>query len=104
MAGDRGSLRVLDALRHALNDVLAPMPALASGPASPWWLHSDSILAASAAPVAKGRTAALQQDEATAVSETAATSPGGHRNDHGDADLATSSAEDATVATRLIAL
>jgi RNA polymerase sigma-70 factor (ECF subfamily) len=82
MGGSRGPAFGLDALRHALSDILtSPALATVSGPSSPWWLHSDSILTAAAA-----------------------TTTGGHHNDHGDADLATSSAEDAAVASRLIAL
>ena len=88
-----GTSRGLGALRDALVDVLcAPVPATVSGPSSPWWLHSDSILLSGATTVSGQRA------------ETGPGTPGGHRNDHGDADLATSSAEDAAVASRLIAL
>src|SRR4051794_13636857 len=97
MGDTRGRTRGLDALRLALCDLLAaPVPVTAAGPSSPWWLHSDTILAAV--------SVSGQHTEAKDVAESAPGSPGGHRNDHGDADLATSSAEDATVATRLIAL
>ena len=91
---DRGSSRGLGALRDALVDVLSgPVPATVSGPTSPWWLHSDYILLSGATTVSGQRAA-----------ETGPGNPGGHRNDHGDADLAASSAEDAAVASRLIAL
>jgi RNA polymerase sigma-70 factor, ECF subfamily len=102
MGGSRGTTRGLDALRHALSDVLVS-PSLAtslatvSGPSSPWWLHSDSILAAAA--TVPGKTRRHGGDDKGAPATT-----GGHHNDHGDADLATSSAEDAAVASRLIAL
>jgi len=95
--------RGLDALRHALSDLLtAPVPATVSGPASPWWLHSDSILTSAA--LASGPRS--QSDaKSKGAAGTASTPPaGGHHNDHGDADLAASSAEDAAVASRLIAL
>jgi RNA polymerase sigma-70 factor (ECF subfamily) len=100
MGDSRGSARGLDALRHALADLLdAPVPATVAGPTSPWWLHSDSILASAA-------TVSGQRRRARAGGgKSADSSPdGGHSNDHGDADLATSSAEDAAVASRLIAL
>jgi RNA polymerase sigma-70 factor (ECF subfamily) len=100
MGDRRGSARGLDALRHALADLLvAPVPATASGPTSPWWLHSDSILASAA-------TVSGQRRRARPSGKSAGTSSpdGGHSNDHGDAELATSSAEDAAVASRLIAL
>jgi len=94
MGGTRGPTRGLDALRHALADLLvSPVPATVAGPSSPWWLHSDTILASAATVSGQRRR---PEPEAGAAS--------GHHNDHGDADLATSSAEDAAVATRLIAL
>ncbi len=99
MGDSRGSARGLDALRHALADLLdAPVPATVAGPTSPWWLHSDSILASAA-------TVSGQRRRARSGGKSADSSPdGGHSNDHGDAELATSSAEDAAVASRLIAL
>jgi RNA polymerase sigma-70 factor (ECF subfamily) len=102
MGDSRGSARGLDALRHALADLLvAPVPATIAGPSSPWWLHSDAILA-SAATVSGSRR---RHSKAADADKTADGPSGdGHSNDHGDAELATSSAEDATVATRLIAL
>ena len=101
MGGEsRDLMRGLDALRCALADLLtAPLPATASGPASPWWLHSDTILA-NAATVSGQRRRSGKHDGGTGE----AGAVGGHHNDHGDADLATSSAEDAAVASRLIAL
>lgn len=100
MGGSRGTARGFDALRHALADILAsPVPAAASGPTSPWWLHSDSILANAATVSGQRRRAGQHEGGGTSGA------PGGaHQNDHGDADLATSSAEDAAVASRLIAL
>jgi RNA polymerase sigma-70 factor, ECF subfamily len=104
MPGSWGPERGLEALRRALGDVLAgPVPVAASGPSSPWWLHSDAILASASTISGRRGNGGKQSNEAADVAESPA-SPGGHRNDHGDADLATSSAEDATVATRLIAL
>jgi RNA polymerase sigma-70 factor, ECF subfamily len=98
MGYSRGAARGLDALRHALADLLvSPVPATVSGPSSPWWLHSDAILM-SAATVSGQRRDGGQSDT------KGASAPGGHHNDHGDADLAASSAEDAAVASRLIAL
>jgi len=101
MRVSRGPTRGLDALRHALADLLvSPVPVTATGPTSPWWLHSDAILA-SAAPSVSGHRRRHAQHEGP----SGATGPvGGHQNDHGDADLATSSAEDAAVGSRLIAL
>jgi RNA polymerase sigma-70 factor (ECF subfamily) len=100
MGGSRGPTRGLDALRRALADLLtSPVPVTASGPSAPWWLQSDAILA-SAATVSGHRRRQGPHDPAGA----AKTPAGGHHNDHGDADLATSSAEDAAVASRLIAL
>jgi len=97
-----GTTRGLDALRHALGDLLvSPAIATVSGPSSPWWLHSDAILTA-AATVSGERS---QKGEPSGRGSGAATpAPSGHRNDHGDADLAASSAEDAAVGSRLIAL
>jgi RNA polymerase sigma-70 factor (ECF subfamily) len=100
MGGSRVSTRGIDALRHALTDLLsAPVPVAASGPSSPWWLHSDAIwkndgIVLSAAAVSDDRRR----------TGGASAPAGGHHNEHGDADLAASSAEDATVASRLIAL
>jgi RNA polymerase sigma-70 factor (ECF subfamily) len=102
MGGSRGPTGGLDALRHALADLLvSPVPATVSGPSSPWWLHSDAILA-SAATVSGRRRHNGPHDAGKGAGSTPA--PSGHQNDHGDADLAASSAEDATVASRLIAL
>ena len=101
MGDGRGTARGLSALRHALLDVLQTgVPATASGPGSPWWLHSDSIALAGVTVSGHRRGDGAH----TAETGPATTAPGGHHNDHGDADLATSSAEDATVASRLIAL
>jgi RNA polymerase sigma-70 factor (ECF subfamily) len=102
MGGSRVGPRGFDALRHALNDLLtAPVPATVSGPASPWWLHSDSILASAATVSGQRRRHGGQH----ADGKGGGTAPaGGHHNDHGDADLAASSAEDAAVGSRLIAL
>ena len=102
MGVGRGTARGLSVLRDALADVLrAPVPVVATGPSSPWWLHSDSILLAGATTVSGQRRPDGARSE---VDTPAGAAPGGHRNDHGDADLATSSAEDAAVASRLIAL
>lgn len=109
MGASRGTARGLDALRHALGDLLvAPVPVAVSGPSSPWWLHSDSILTAGAATVSgKRRRTGPHGLAASGAQDTeSSVTVGGpaHHNDHGDADLATSSAEDAAVASRLIAL
>ena len=101
MVGSRAT-RGIDALRLALGDLLvSPVPATVDGPSSPWWLHSDSILS-SAATVSGQRRRHAANKGGAGSSESSGTS--GHPNDHGDADLATSSAEDAAVASRLIAL
>jgi len=96
MGGSRVSTRGIDALRHALTDLLsAPAPVTVSGPASPWWLHNDAIVL---------NTAVSDKRRGTTGAGGASAPAGGHHNEHGDADLAASSAEDATVASRLIAL
>ncbi|RNM16814.1 sigma-70 family RNA polymerase sigma factor [Nocardioides pocheonensis] len=101
MGVGRGTARGLSVLRDALADVLrAPVPVVATGPGSPWWLHSDSILLAATTVSGQRRPDGARSE----VDAPAGAAPGGHRNDHGDADLATSSAEDAAVASRLIAL
>lgn len=101
MGATQRHARGLDALRRALLDVLTqpaitqpalPQIALAQpSPASaadPWWLRHDSILAsATASTGSRGRGSA-----------------GSGPEDHGDADMAASSAEDEAVASRLIAL
>jgi len=106
MGGSRGPIG-LDALRHALVDLLtSPVPATVDGPSSPWWLHSDAILASAA--TVSGQRRRRGGHDGGGSSGSGAASPDGsagpHRNDHGDADMATSSAEDAAVASRLIAL
>jgi RNA polymerase sigma-70 factor (ECF subfamily) len=106
MGGSRGPIG-LDALRRALVDLLAsPVPATVDGPSSPWWLHSDAILASAA--TVSGQRRRRGGHDGGGSSGSGAASPDGsagpHRNDHGDADMATSSAEDAAVASRLIAL
>ncbi|HEX2894170.1 MAG TPA: sigma-70 family RNA polymerase sigma factor [Marmoricola sp.] len=101
MGVDPGVLRGLAALRDALADILAPgAPATvaASGAGSPWWLHSDSIALAGAT------ISGPRRRQGTSVETESAGTPGGGHRDHGDSDLATSSAEDAAVASRLIAL
>jgi RNA polymerase sigma-70 factor, ECF subfamily len=106
MGVSRASTRGFDALRYALSDLVAsPTLVTASGPSSPWWLHSDSILA-SAATVSgqRRRHGSGKHPGGPAGNDGDTASPGGHRNDHGDADLAASSAEDEAVGTRLIAL
>ena len=103
MGGSRVPARGLDALRHALSDLLtASVPATVSGPSSPWWLHSDAILASATTVSGQRRRSAEQHSDGKGGASTAPA--GGHHNDHGDADLAASSAEDAGVASRLIAL
>jgi len=109
MGVGRGTSRGLGALRCALADVLqaaAPLPA--TGPSSPWWLHSDSVLLAGATTVSGQRRRHDGPHSAgtggAGGQEGGTTPSNGHHNDHGDADLATSSAEDAAVASRLIAL
>jgi RNA polymerase sigma-70 factor (ECF subfamily) len=91
--------RGLDALRRALAD-LASSPALATGNAAlqPWWLESDGILASSA--LASG---ARPKHAASPSAELSVAVPPSGR-DHGDSELAASSAEDEAVGTRLIAL
>jgi RNA polymerase sigma-70 factor (ECF subfamily) len=84
--------RGLTSLRRALAELLdGPPPALATvGAADPWWLTHDDLR------------------EAPGILWTKAAGAAGtlplHSNLHGDADLATSSAEDAAEGTRLIAL
>jgi RNA polymerase sigma-70 factor (ECF subfamily) len=106
MRVSRGPARGLDALRHALADlIVSPVPVAASGPGSPWWLHSDTILAS--APAVSGQRRRHTKHEGPAGPGGPSGGPGaagGHQNDHGDAELATSSAEDAVVGSRLIAL
>jgi RNA polymerase sigma-70 factor (ECF subfamily) len=105
MGGNRGPTRGLDALRHALADLLvSPLPATIDGPTSPWWLHSDAILANATTVSGARRRHDSGHDTAKSVEDSVTTPSGGHHNDHGDADLATSSAEDSAVASRLIAL
>lgn len=106
MGGNRGPTRGLDALRHALADLLAsPAMATVDGPSSPWWLHSDAILAnATTVSGPRRRHDSSHEPAKAGLDGSVTSSPGGHHNDHGDADLATSSAEDAAVASRLIAL
>jgi RNA polymerase sigma-70 factor, ECF subfamily len=100
MGGSGGPTRGLVALRLAVADVLhGPATATASGPSCPWWLTSDSILTATTAVSGKRRGGGHRGE-----GKGAGAAAGGHQNDHGDADLATSSAEDAAVASRLIAL
>jgi RNA polymerase sigma-70 factor (ECF subfamily) len=104
MGVGRASARGLDALRDALIDLVrAGIPATVSGPSSPWWLHSDSIVLAGATTVSgQRRRHGGQHPDSPGGSDSAPA--GGHHNDHGDADLAASSAEDAAVGSRLIAL
>ena len=105
MGDSWGPTRGLDALRHALADLLvAPVPATVAGPSSPWWLHSDAILASAATVSGQRRRPGGQHADGAKHTADQATTTGGHHNDHGDSDLATSSAEDAAVASRLIAL
>ncbi|MCW2858219.1 MAG: sigma-70 family polymerase sigma factor [Marmoricola sp.] len=92
--------RGLDALRRALADlVVSPALATGNGSVQPWWLANDGILA-SAATVSGARrkhAAGKSPDSST----ESLTPPG---RDHGDSELAASSAEDEAVGTRLIAL
>lgn len=91
----RGLATLRLALQQALADLLTPpsgpTPALATAGTpdrrEPWWVRCDDLLAAGHLAMAESRAAAV-------------TTP----NTHGDADLATSSAEDEAEGTRLIAL
>ncbi len=92
--------RGLAVLRHALADVIAadrlttgPRLALSTPgtPAEPWWLRPDSLITAMSVVAGHDDVDAHPGDSE-------------HSNSHGDADLAASSAEDAAVAARLIAL
>ncbi len=96
----------LAALRAALAEVLAGGPcagqprvglATTTGGAEPWWLAADSLRAAAMSVVA-------EHEDVDAPSSSAGPGASGQSNSHGDADLAASSAEDAAVAARLIAL
>src|SRR4051794_20828909 len=104
--GVRGTSRGLAALRAALADVLqAPAPATVGGPTSPWWLHSGAILSSDALLLNAATVSGQRRRPGGPAEDGSAQTPsGGHSNDHGDADLAASSAEDAAVASRLIAL
>ncbi|MGO4256510.1 sigma-70 family RNA polymerase sigma factor [Marmoricola sp. RAF53] len=97
MGGTWEYARGLDALRHALADlVAAPLPVAAAGPSAPWWLSSDSVLAN--APTVSGPR------RSTGAEPSGQVPAPDRENEHGDADLAASSVEDEVVATRLIAL
>jgi RNA polymerase sigma-70 factor, ECF subfamily len=98
MGVSREYARGLAALRRALVDVsAAPMVAVAGGSLS--WLDDDHILASSATVGTRRRHAAGGSTPTGAL--TPVPNPPA---DHGDADLAASSAEDEAVGTRLIAL
>ena len=100
MGVNREYARGLAALRRALEDLsAAPMLAVAGG-SYPSWLDDDRILASSATVGARRRHAA-DKSENGSPSLTPVPNPPA---DHGDADLAASSAEDEAVGTRLIAL
>jgi RNA polymerase sigma-70 factor (ECF subfamily) len=108
MGVSRDPARGFDALRRALSDLVAsPALATVSGPSSPWWLHSDSILTSAATVSGQRRRHGNGPHGGSGSGESAkstGTPSGEHRNDHGDADLAASSAEDEAVGSRLIAL
>ncbi len=101
MGASREYARGLDALRRALADVtLAPLLAASAGPAQPWWLASDRILAnAATVSGARRKHVAGKSPEPSPLTPVPSGSP-----DHGDSELAASSAEDEAVGTRLIAL
>jgi RNA polymerase sigma-70 factor (ECF subfamily) len=102
MGGSRVSTRGIDALRHALTDLLsAPVPVTVSGPSSAWWLHSDALAGDA---IVLSTAVSDKRSRGGSASASAGAPAGGHHNDHGDADLAASSAEDASVGSRLIAL
>ncbi|MFL6022865.1 MAG: sigma-70 family RNA polymerase sigma factor [Marmoricola sp.] len=91
--------RGLAALRRALSEVsTTPALAVAGGAALPSWLYDDRILLSSAA-VGSHRRHAAGDPDGPALSPVP-----NPPSDHGDADLAASSAEDEAVGTRLIAL
>jgi RNA polymerase sigma-70 factor (ECF subfamily) len=101
MGVSREYARGLAALRRAIADVsLAPSPALAvaGGGSLPSWLYDDRILLSSATVGSHRRHAA---DSGGTPNLTPVPNPPA---DHGDADLAASSAEDEAVGSRLIAL
>ncbi|MCW2755550.1 MAG: sigma-70 region 2 domain protein [Marmoricola sp.] len=92
--------RGLDALRRALADlVVSPALATGNGSVQPSWLANDGILA-SAATVSGARRKHVAGKSPDSSTEPL-TPPG---RDHGDSELAASSAEDEAVGTRLIAL
>ncbi|MCZ4498596.1 MAG: sigma-70 region 2 domain protein [Marmoricola sp.] len=99
MGMSREYARGLAALRRAVTDIAAaPMLATAGLPAASWF-DSDHLLA-SAATVGSRRHAS----DGESPKPTIAAVPSGDGPDHGDAELAASSAEDEAVGTRLIAL
>jgi RNA polymerase sigma-70 factor (ECF subfamily) len=106
MGVSRECARGLAALHRAVSEISnAPLLATAGVPALSW-LDNDYILASSATVGARRRHAAKGPDKGPVKS--APTPPDGKGAepgpDHGDAELAASSAEDEAVGTRLIAL
>jgi len=98
MGVSREYARGLAALRRAIVDVSStPVLAVAGGGSLPSWVYDDRILLSSATVGSRRHRAA--GDEGPGL--TPVPSPPA---DHGDADLAASSAEDEAVGTRLIAL
>lgn len=103
MAVSREYARGLAALHRAVSEI-AGTPLLATA-AAPSWLLDDHLLASSATVGARRKHAANGPTTATSDAHgprlAAAPTPG---PDHGDGELAASSAEDQAVGTRLIAL
>jgi RNA polymerase sigma-70 factor (ECF subfamily) len=99
MGVSREYARGLAALRRAIEDIsVSPVLAVAGGGSVPSWMHDDRILLSSATVGSRRRHAA--DDDGTPNLTPVPTPP----TDHGDADMAASSAEDEAVGTRLIAL
>lgn len=105
MGLSREYARGLAALHHAVNELVAAPTLLGVNAPSLSWLDDDRILLASTAAVGSrrrhGQNGAQPGKHAglTPVPDPSSTGP-----DHGDGELAASSAEDEAVGTRLIAL
>jgi len=104
MGVNREYARGLVALHRAVAEIVnAPLLATAAGIPALSWLDDDRILASSATVGARRKHAANGATK-PAADPHGPRLPADHSPDHGDADLAASSAEDEAVGTRLIAL
>lgn len=100
MGMSREYARGLAALRRAVTDIAAgPMLATAGLPAPTWFDRDDALLSAATVGSPRHTSNADVPNPPLSVVGT-----GGSGPDHGDAELAASSAEDEAVGTRLIAL